>query len=268
MSVLGLGLSYTNYLTIKPYSGNLPVIDSSRSDLMLYLNPRNKSNDAVDRDEWVDSSGGYKGILTGLRYGTTNGWLLDDNGTNYLKLSSGAKLEIPDFKPFEKDPTQKDSTDSRMGSGFTVEIDFEINGILDYESELLSCLSKTKDGDINVGFAVVGNKVSIYGSPTPLAMLTLVEGKRTRVSFVIEPNTGTIEFPLVYGYLNGIISSVADYKKVTESFQDTIDSPAYIIADSSNADIKIYGIRCYSTALNDRVILNNYTASLATLEER
>ena len=268
ITAIELNLSYSTYLTIVPYTGNLPVIDSSRDDLMLYLNPRNKSNSAIDRDEWADPRGTYTGKISGLHYGTTNGWLLDESGASYLKLNSGAKLEIPNFRPFEKDPTKTDSTDSRMGSGMTIEIDFEINGILDYDSELLSCISKNKDGAIKVGFTVTGNKVSIYGSPTALSTLTLVEGKRTRISFVIEPNTGTIQFPLLYGYLNGKISSVAHYTKVTQAFKDLTDSPAYFIADSRNAEIKIYGIRFYSTALSDRIILNNYTASLATLEER
>jgi hypothetical protein len=40
------------------------------------------------------------------------------------------------------------------------------------------------------------------------------------------------------------------------------------IADSTHGQIKIYGIRFYSTALENRVILNNFTASLPTLEER
>ena len=268
LTAVELSLTYNTHITIDPYTGNLPVIDSSRDDLMLYLNPRNKSNDAVDRDEWADPRGNYVGIINGLHYGSTNGWLIDEDGTNYLKLNSGATLEIPDFRPFEKDPTKLDSTDSRMGSGMTIELDFEINGILDYDSELISCMSKNKDGAIKVGFTVTGNKVSIYGSPTALSTLTLVEGKRTRISFVIEPNTGTIQFPLLYGYLNGKISSVAHYTKVTQAFKDLTDSPAYLTIDSRNAEIKIYGIRFYSTALSDRIILNNYTASLATLEER
>lgn len=267
-TVVELNLVYTTYMTINPYTGNLPVIDPTRSDLMLYLNPRNKSNSALDRAEWADYNGNYTGNLTGLHYGTANGWLMDANGVNYLKLTSGAKFRMPDFRPFIKDPTKVDATDSRMGSGMTIELDFEINGVLDYDTELLSCLSRNADGEIKVGFCVTGDRVRFYSSRGALLSLNLVEGKRTRVSFVIEPNTGSIEFPMVYGYLNGKLSGAVIYDKDSDAFKDVSTGPASIIIDSTDAQIKVYGIRVYSTALGDRLILNNYTASLPTLGDR
>jgi hypothetical protein len=235
---------------------------------MLYLNPRNKSNDAVDRNQWADYNGAYTGTLSGLRYGTANGWLMDKDKINYLQLSSGASLKVMDFKPFAKDPTKFDMLDTRMGAGMTIELDFEINGVLDYDTELIRCVSRNQDGAIKVGFIVTGDRVKFYSSSGALLSLNLVEGKRTRVSFVIEPNTGTIEFPMVYGYLNGKISGAVMYNRDSDSFEDTITNAATLQAFSDDAQIKIYGIRFYSSALGDRVILNNYTASLATLDER
>ena len=267
-TVIELNLVYTTYIVIVPYTGNLPVIDPTRSDLMLYLNPRNKSNSALDRGEWADYNGNYTGTLTGLHYGIANGWLMDDDGVNYLKLTSGATFSMPDFRPFLKDPTKFDGTDGRMGSGMTIELDFEINGVLDYDTELIKCLSRNKDGDIKVGFCVTGDRVRFYSSRGALLSLNLVEGKRTRVSFVIEPNTGTINFPMVYGYLNGKLSGAVIYDSASDAFKDVSDGPAYLTMDSKDAQIKVYGVRVYSTALGDRLILNNYTASLATLEER
>jgi hypothetical protein len=72
---------------------------------------------------------------------------------------------------------------------------------------------------------------------------------------------------LCLSYINGIISGVAIYG-TEDSFEDSPDNPAQLIIDSTYAQIKIYGIRFYSTALNDRNILNNFTASLPTLEDR
>lgn len=267
-NVVELNLSFNTYLDITAYSGNLPVIDPSRSDLMLYLNSRNKSNDATDKNEWADAKSGHKALLTGLHYGTADGWLMDADGISHLKLSSGAKLDLESFRPFEKDPTLTDPNDSKMGSGMTIELDFEINGVLDYDTELIHCVSRNKDQDIQVGFIVNGDKIRFYSSSGALLSLNLVEGKRTRVSFVVEPNTGTIEFPMVYGYLNGKISGAVIYDSASDSFKDTQEGQAKLRADSTDAQIKIYGIRFYSSALNDRMILNNYTASLGTLEER
>ena len=267
-NIMELNLAFSTYLTISTYSGNLPVIDPTRSDLMLYLNPRNKSNSATDRDVWSDYSGNHVATLTDLHYGTANGWLMDEVGVSHLKLSSGAKLALDSFRPFEKDPTKADPNDSRMGSGMTIELDFEVNGVLDYDTELISCLSRNKDKDIQVGFVVTGDRVRFYSSSGALLSLNLVEGKRTRVSFVIEPNTGIVNFPMVYGYLNGKISGAVIYNAASDSFNDTQEGQAKLKIDSEDAQIKIYGIRFYSTALSDRLILNNYTASLGTLEER
>lgn len=264
VSVLQLNLSFNTYLNVQSYTGNLPVIDGSRDDLMLYLNPRNKSNNAVDKNEWSDYNGAYTGTLKDFSYGTANGWLIDENGVNYLKLTSGAKFEMKDFRPFEKDPTELHSSDSRMGSGMTIELDFEINGVLDYDNELISCLSKTKDGVSKVGFSVTGDKISFNSNRTKLLSLNLVEGKRTRVSFVIEPKS--IEFPMVYAYLNGKLSGAVILND--DSFSDSIQRPAQLFINSDVAQIKIYSIRFYTSALNDRMILNNYTASLATLTEK
>jgi hypothetical protein len=234
-SVYELNLTYSTYITIKPYTGNLPVIDPTRSDLMVYLNPRNKSNSALDRDKWADYNGNYTGNLTGLHYGTANGWLMDEYGINYLKLTSGATFSMPDFRPFIKDPTKEDASDSRMGSGMTIELDFEINGVLDYDTELIKCLSRNKDDDIKVGFCVTGDRIRFYSSRGALLSLNLVEGKRTRVSFVIEPNTGTISFPMVYGYLNGKLSGAVIYDSASDAFKDVSDGPAYITVDSTDA---------------------------------
>jgi hypothetical protein len=64
---------------------------------MLYLTPRNKTNNATTRGEWSDYNGKHTGILTGLHYGLINGWMTNSNNINYLKLSSGAQFKLPTF---------------------------------------------------------------------------------------------------------------------------------------------------------------------------
>jgi hypothetical protein len=167
-----------------------------------------------------------------------------------------------------------------MGSGMTIELDFEIDGITDYDADIVKCLSTDSTGLNWVGFTVTGNKVKFYsfdknGSAKKGALTTqtLVEGKRTRLSFVIEkndindPNPDPSYFPMCYTYLNGILSSSVLYDK-NDRFVDSSDNAAQLQIDSTNAQIKIYGIRFYTIALKDRAILENYTASLPTLAER
>ena len=270
--IIELGIPYTTYLEISGYTGELPVIDPTVPELMLYLNPKGKSNNATDKDTWKDYNGKYTANVTGLHYGNADGWLMDAAGTSFLKLTSGAKVSLPTFKPFAIDPTATGKT------GMTIELDFEVNGVLDYDTEIIKCISTNEQGTIQVGFVITGDKVKFYNSRLndslddkgksvgSLMNLNIIEGKRIRVSFVIEPKS-TGDFPMCYAYLNGILSGAVIYKH-GDNFKDSSDYPAQLQIDASDAQVKIYGIRFYSTAFNDRNILNNFTASLPTLEER
>lgn len=267
-----LGISYTTYLEISGYTGELPIIDPTMPELMLYLNPKGKSNNATDKDIWKDYNGKYTANVTGLHYGNADGWLMDAAGTSFLKLTSGAKVSLPAFKPFAVDPTATGKT------GMTIELDFEVNGVLDYDTEIIKCISTNEQGTIQVGFVITGDKVKFYNSRLndslddkgksvgSLMSLNIIEGKRIRISFVIEPKS-TGDFPMCYAYLNGILSGAVIYKH-GDNFKDSSDYPAQLQIDASDAQVKIYGIRFYRTAFNDRNILNNFTASLPTLEER
>jgi hypothetical protein len=95
-------------------------------------------------------------------------------------------------------------------------------------------------------------------------ILKYVEGKRVRVAIVIEPKSEPS--PMGFGYLNRIISGGVSTKN--SSFESDTATPAYLQIDSTDANIKIYGIRIYSKALKNIEILNNYTASLEELEDR
>lgn len=269
-SVTELSLSYGTSLSITPYSGTLPIIDPTRSDLMLYMTPRGKTNDAVDRAVWTDyNNSSIYGQLTNITYSATSGWLTDASNVTYLGLTSGAKMAIDNFRPFETDYTARD--------GFTVEIDFEVDGTLDYSQNLFSCLSKNKDGDIQVGFTVTGEKVSFYNgrknggqndkgeSVGSLASVNIVEGKRIRLSIVVEPKS--TDYPMCYMYLNGKLSAAVIYD-AGDTYNDDSYEPGYFRADSTYGQVKIYGIRYYKNALNSQIILNNYTASLPTNAER
>lgn len=266
-------LTQTFLIKVIEYTGNLPIIDSSDPSLMLYLTPKGRSNDAVDRDQWSDYNGKHIAKLSGMYYSNNSGWLEDADGVSYLQLTSGAKLTIPTFYPFAKDPTRPSNTDSSMGKGMTIELDFVVEGVTDYNANLIQCISKDSNNNNAVGFAITGNKAYFYndtkkgGTSGSLVNMNLIEDKRIRLSFVIEPNDSYHPYPMCLTYLNGKISSAALYSP-SDSFIDSSNIPAQLVISSEYAQIKVYGIRFYSSALADTNILNNYTASLATLEER
>lgn len=272
LNIVELGLSWNKAITITEYNGILPVIRPDNPSLMLYLTPRGQSNNSTTRDSWPDYNGRYTAKLENFHYSDSNGWLQDEDGTPYLALNSGGKLTIPDFYPFAEDPTVESTTNQSMGSGMTIELDFEIDGITDYDAELIKCISLNVRDVITVGFTITGNKVTFYsgqkngqGNNGVLSSLTLAEGRRVRLSFVIEPNK--TDFPLFTSYLNGITSGVSIYD-TDDSFIESSSQRAQLIVDSTYAQIKLYGIRFYTTALKDNIILENYTASLPTLEAK
>jgi hypothetical protein len=141
LNVLELGISHSASLSIQGYTGNLPVIDPNNKSLMLYLNPKGQSNDSVDRDSWKEYNDKYVAKISNQHFSSTTGWLTDADGSAYLKLASGGKLEIPGFEPFKSDPTQSDKNDSSMGYGMTIELDFEVNGVTDFDEDLIKCIS-------------------------------------------------------------------------------------------------------------------------------
>ena len=266
-TVVELNMTYSALLNITEYTGKLPVIDTNRDDLELYLNPRGKSNDSVDRNVWNNYDDKFAANLRDFYYGGINGWFTDEVGAPYLKFSQGAKLDLLDYKPF--------ATNAMDASkyGITIELDFKLSSVLDYDKDLISCVSTDKDGIIYAGFKVTGSKAYLYtsvkngitGDPVTLNM---VENQRIKITYVVEKND--VDFPMVLTYLNGIISNVSKYEK-TDRFVDAGGdgaTPGTLKIDSQYGQVDIYGIRIYSAALEQSVVLGNYQASLGSLEER
>lgn len=265
-----LGIEYNTNLIIQKYTGELPVINTNREDLDLYLNPRGKRNDATDKTEWkfITAKGEErKAVLEDFYFESINGWLADENGVPCLKLSQGAKLSIPNYFPLRNPNTTNNK-------GITIELDFKLSGIIDYEKEFIKCITTDKNNIIRGGFSVSGDAIKLYtsnrnGHPTETGVilepisLDLVEDKRIRVSFVIEPNNR--DFPMIYSYLDGKISGAVDYG--TATFEDALNKASLEI-EAIDGVITLYGIRIYTMALKQDVILNNYQASLPSLEER
>ena len=275
-TVLETGASSSIELQLEPYTGKLPIIDLNKTELMLYLNPKGKTNNDIDREFWIDSkTRQYKANLHNVNYSSLDGWLVDPvTGDSYLRLISGASLDMPDFRPFSKDLVTGSKTDV---SGMTIELDFEINGILDFSKPSISCVSTDLGGLPVVGFNIVGDQIKLYNSSlqgvaidpevkSALSNQTIVEGKRIKISFVIQENNGRIDFPMAYTYLNGKLTEAVKFD-TTDRFIDN-NIPGTLKVDSTYAQIKLYGIRFYSTALSEKEVLDNYTASLPTLQEK
>lgn len=255
-----LGIDQPVALNVVDYTGNLPVINVDRDDLKIYLTAKGRTNNALDKEYWPDTkNSSIRAKLDDFYFRSVNGWMVDNDGVEYLKVSQGATVELTDYSPFAVNP---------QDNGLTIELDFMIDGILDYSANLIECVSRNSDESIKTGFVVQGDTFKYYitGKEDPLVSLNLVEGERIKLSFVIEASSSQ-EFPMCYTFLNGIISNVVNYDKGYD-FGNSSHSPGYLKINSAGGQINIYNIRMYSVGLDEQTILNNYQATIGSLAER
>lgn len=243
-----LGVTFEATLEVHKYTGELPIINIDRDDLKVYLTAKGRTNNAVDKDKWPDTKNPeIKAQLNDFYYRQVNGWMIDSDGVDYLKVTQGATVELPGYTPFDENPKTK---------GLTIELDFMIDGIFDYDCNFIECLSNYGDGKIKTGFVVKGDTFKYYASGSELVSLNLVEGKRIKLAFVIEPENmkdsegKTIPYPMCYTFLDGIISNVFHYLE-NDDFRNNSQNKAYLRINSNGGQINIYNIRIYNTALDE-----------------
>jgi len=74
---------------------------------------------------------------------------------------------------------------------------------------------------------------------------------------------------MIKTYLNGQVCGITQYDKDNDDMIHNPMDPAYIIFDSTAGIVDIYNIRVYkNAALSSNIVLNNYIATLSTLEEK
>lgn len=257
LSIADLSVSYSSNINVTKYTGTLPVVNIDRDDLEVYLTAKGRTNNSADKDFWPDyKNGNMKGELSDFYFRSINGWLTDENGINYLKASQGAKVEFNAYSPFENDPKV---------NGLTIELDFKVSSVLDYSARLMECISYNSSNEIYTGFFVTGNTFNYWAGGKELVSLNIVENQRIKLSYVIEP-VGSEKYPMCYTYLNGIISNVFNYPANTDFSNNYI--PGYFKVDSTYGQVDVYSVRYYSSALDAQTVLNNYQATLETLEKR
>lgn len=259
-----LGVTFITTLNIVKYTGDLPVVNIDRSDLKIYLTAKGRTNNAVDKNVWPDAKNpDIKAQLNNFYYRSINGWMKDENNVDYLKVSQGANVVLSKdiYTPFDAENGQ-----TITSRGLTIELDFSIDGVLDYNADLIKCISYYADNTIKTGFCVKGDKFQYFASGKELVSLNLVEGKRIKLTFVIESSESE-KYPMCYTYLDGIISNVLNYSSSSD-FSNNPAKKAELIIDSIGGQINIYNIRFYSIGLDAQTVLNNYQASIGNLNKR
>lgn len=216
--------------------------EAETQNLELFLTSQGRSNQDTDRETWENN--GIAASFSEMNY-ITNGWIVDKDGNTAMRLSGGAAMTIP-LKLFSKDIRQ---------TGKTIEIEFAVRQVIDYEGVVLSC----QQGGI--GLRLTPNTISLTSEQSTLET-KYKEDERVRVSFVIEKRANN---RLMQIYINGIKSQSLQYP-ANDGFVQP--SPVDITVVSSTAAIDIYNIRSYSNNLNAQQLLDNYIADMDDIDKK
>ena len=209
-------------------------VEAETRDLKLYLTSQGRSNQEANPETWTYEE--IETTFTGFNL-TSDGWQTDDDGIVALRLSGGARIDIP-YKPF--------ATDFRQ-TGKTIEIEFATRDVLNYDATLFSCMSGGR------GFELTAQRALLKSEQSEISM-QYKEDEHVRVSFVVEKRS---EHRLLLIYINGIASGVIQYP-TNDDFSQV--EPVSITAGSSDCTLDIYNIRIYDNDLTRHQILDNWIA--------
>ena len=242
VSVTDGGTELTASMTI-PVNNSLGF--SSVAGAVFYMNPRTRSNNQSNYQSVVNEMTGEAIPATwqGMNWGN-DGWTSDADMNNVLRVMASAKVDIG-YKVFAKESAR---------AGKTVEIDYKTDNVTDFNHPVIRMSS---DGDSFVGLRVFPGNVIMYTNAlktTDNQSINLFEGKRLRLTLVIMPDAyGNPDFNLCIIYVNGVKNREFTYKN-NDYFAQNSD----IVIGSDYADVDIYGIRVYDSALTSEAVLRNY----------
>ena len=255
------------------------IFDEIKDDAVLLLNANGRSNKTSleRRLQWEYKNDKGQIIAANLIdfNWKNNGWYLDDNNRNCLRVSNGAKVEIP-FRLF---------TDEQPNSGgFTFEFEFKPYNLYSYN--LLTQATETVESEGEGGDELVEVKrvfnadlasisyVADSGSDaygvccgTQDAFFRMSNGDNTSVRYMdgeivniaVTVNAARKQICM---YVNGVMSGMVAYKNQARL---PINATKMII-NSDQCDLDIYNIRVYNKALTFSEITQNFIASKKDLQ--
>ena len=249
-------------------------LDIVTAGLLVNLETVDRSNkeNKTDREDWQCT---YNNVTTKAKFNNfnwyNNGWIDDDEtGNSILRVSNGASVEIP--------LSVMNTTD--LSSSLTFELRFRLRNVQKYENligitseivgtnefgediiEVTKTISST-DGvwgkyfNSRIGMCL-GTQEGFFTGSSAITSGRYKEVQIVTVSFVLEQETATNPYPLIYMYIDGVMSSIIEYDKNNESFK----SGATTLEINSNfCDVDILNVRVYKAALSSSEIVKNYLA--------
>lgn len=251
--VLDAGMALTDPLVF-PVNNSLGY--SAVAGPVFYMNPRTRSN----------RQGNYKDIINEVDAGIVtstwenmnwgnDGWITDGDNNKVLRLMAGGKAAL-NYYPFKRECAR---------TGKTIEIDYRIDHVTDYSDPVIRMSAQA--GDSFVGLNIYADNIIMHSQALKndeVQNLHTFEGKRTRLTLAIMPDAyGNPRFNLCILYVNG-----RKNREFTYENNDYFAHDGGIVMGSEYADVDIYGIRIYDSALTSQGVLRNYINWLGSTDEK
>lgn len=237
---------------------------SATSGAVFYFNAKNRNNTDTDRNvirnlittehipvEWQNVAF------------SRDGWVMDEEGARTLRLTAGARLTI-DYKPFAKEAAQ---------TGKTIEIDYQVNNTSDYDADCLTIAIPYQKQYIGLKVKAASVMFATRSEHNAdVQAMNMDDGVRIRLALVISPkkytyvlNGNTYYLNLVYLYIDGVEARKFAYL-LTDSMM-TGDS-GKIVVGSDKADVDLYSVRIYDSAMDAANVHQDYINALSTVGEK
>lgn len=277
----GLGENaYTIYCGNQFLPINFNVIESDRDmdilpgGLVLNLDSSGRSNQesAATKTKWIskNTTANTEVIFKDFNW-YNNGWLSDPDGTSFLRISNGASIEIPINRA---NGGLRILNSTKVQEALAFEFRFRVRNLQEYAT-LVTTSSKEVDGQVviskeastesgvfgsfynqGVGFCL-GTQEAFFKADNYIVSGRYREDEILNVTFVVDTYAET--YPLLYVYINGILSGITMYSKDI-SFASNQPN---IIINSDYCDVDLYKVRIYRSAkLNSADVMHNYIADI------
>lgn len=208
--------------------------------LEFVFDKSDSTNMSANKDNWA--YGSYTAEMTGFSWTDRSGWTSEG-----LLMPAGTSF-ITDFAPLSGD---------LVSTGYTIEVEFETQRVLDDSAVICDLRSN------GTGMLITASEASITSRGGISVSTKYKSGVPLRVSFVINPPTAIRNKNLLFIYIDGILAGAMNYPS-----SDSFTSAAYLqFHGTADATVLLKQVRCYSRALSDTEILNNYILYRPTTEQ-
>ncbi len=225
---------------------------SATAGAVLYINPKTRSNSQSNSRSIVNEADKsvIPAIWNSFNWGN-DGWVTDDEGVKALKIFARSSVVI-DYRPFATEAARR---------GKTIELDFKVENASDASKNIITI------AEGNVGLKVSGENVSFFSqseNKSTTQDVPIDNGVRIRLTVVIMPDAyGNAGFNIVAIYINGKKNRQYVYKS-----NDYFKNNGKIMLGNDYANLYLYGLRVYDSALPSEAVQKNYINQLVTTDEK